>query len=253
MIHYIGKPVAVIFPPVRDLVISASLCSDERGEHPLGSAGSGEHPLGSAPSATYEIGLNRCDNNTTDANTCASAAATETVSGSQFNLLYVGRLHSLKGPGLLLRALGLLARTASGGGSSGISDSTTTAGSTSSSNAAAEAEVFRRDCYLSPSSSFDESAILEEVNRLFQQSPLPPPLTLQLQQHTLCLLQQFIQHTILTVVGDGLAPLRDGLVQLAASLHINSIVHFVGRRSAADVMQYMSSADLLVNPKPTGK
>lgn len=90
-----GKPIAVIFPPIRDNVVNASLCAEQYYSAIVGTCPS----TTKVPTAAA----------TTTATASTAAPPTSSVlDTSVFNFLFVGRLAAVKCPGLIVRTLGYL-------------------------------------------------------------------------------------------------------------------------------------------------
>jgi glycosyltransferase involved in cell wall biosynthesis len=106
--------VAVIYPPVRDLIIQASLCRDA---YLAGGSidvsfhrdrAGGQNPTAAAPGAAAAPADRSAASSTTD----PAAAEMLLLDPQHFNILFVGRLARVKSPGLLIKALGYLLATA---------------------------------------------------------------------------------------------------------------------------------------------
>ena len=110
-----GKPVAIIYPPVRDLVIQSSPCGHLYFKTQDVHAGMNVNPNEmdrSAVSRKYEGKVERCKRVEVERlkkmEKKMERELERVLPVDKFNLLYVGRLAGVKCPGVLVRALGYL-------------------------------------------------------------------------------------------------------------------------------------------------
>jgi hypothetical protein len=101
--------VAIIYPPVRDLVIEASLCRDAyfaAQSRPSVHYAAAQESAAAAPATV--ISASSPGSGVVD----KPSAEASLLDPQRFNVLFVGRLARVKSPGLLLKALGYLLATA---------------------------------------------------------------------------------------------------------------------------------------------
>lgn len=207
---------AVIYPPVRGLVIDSSLCRLQYWQQQDG--------------ATRGCIVPQADDR---------ANTTSVLPAGKFNVLFVGRLARVKCPGLLIRAVAqLMALTEQAGDDGG--------GGQDEAEATGVAEVFRPSALMAAliqQMRSDEVTVEARVSTSSSASV----------QDVLALVTEFLSNVHITYVGGGREALTTALQDLAADLGVAGLVSLEGQQPAPVVAQFMRQADVLVNPIVTGE
>lgn len=210
---------AVIYPPVRGLVIDSSLCRLQYWQQQDG--------------ATRGCVVPQADDR---------ANTTSMLPAGKFNVLFVGRLARVKCPGLLIRAVAqLMALTEQAGDDGG--------GGQDETEVTGVAEVFRPSALMAALTqqmrSDDEVTVETGESTTISSSASV--------QDVLAQVTEFLSNVHITYVGGGREALNTALQDLAADLGVAGLVSLEGQQPAPVVAQFMRQADVLVNPIVTGE